>query len=130
MRIRIFAASHRIMSKKTGDKGEQIAVNHLRKKGYTILDVNWRDHYLELDIIAQKDNFLVIIEVKTGNSITFGEPHEWVTRKKQMRIIKAANAYVLEHNIQTETRFDIVAVLLTAQGPQVNHIEDAFSTVG
>ncbi|MBI2270288.1 MAG: YraN family protein [Bacteroidetes bacterium] len=118
------------MSKKTGDKGEQIAANHLRKRGYTILEVNWRHQHLELDIIAQKDNFLVIVEVKTGNSITFGEPHEWVTRKKQLRIIKAADAYVMEHNIQTETRFDIVGILLTAQDPQVNHIEDAFSTAG
>ena len=118
------------MSKKTGDKGEQIAANYLRKRGYTILHVNWRYQHLEFDIITQKDDFLVVVEVKTGNSITFGEPHEWVTRKKQKRIIKAADAYVMANNIQAETRFDIVGVLLTQQSPQVNHIVDAFSAVG
>jgi putative endonuclease len=117
------------MSKETGDKGEVLAANYLRKRGYTILHVNWRYLHLELDIIAQKDNMLVVVEVKSGNSTNFGDPHEWVTRTKQKRVIKAADAYVLAHNIETETRFDIIAVVFTAQGPQVDHIEDAFSTV-
>lgn len=118
------------MSKKTGDKGEQIAAGYLRKRGYNVLHVNWRHGHLELDIIAQKEGLLIVVEVKTGNSTNFGDPHEWVTRKKQGRVIKAADAFVSANNIQTETRFDVVGILLTAQGPQVNHIEDAFSAVG
>ncbi len=117
-------------SKNTGDKGESLAVNYLRKKGFDILHVNWRHLHLELDIIAKKNDFLIIVEVKTGNSTNFGEPQEWVTRKKQTRIIKATNAFIEQNNIEIETRFDIIAVLFTPQGPQIQHIEDAFSAIG
>ena len=118
------------MSKKTGDKGEKIAVKHLQEKGYLILHQNWRHQHLELDIVAQKNNTLIIVEVKTGSTAIFGSPHEWVTRKKQKNIIKAAEAYISENNIQAETRFDIVAILLTSSGNEINHIENAFSALG
>lgn len=117
------------MSKKTGDKGEQIAADYLREKGYIILHVNWRYVHLELDIVAQHLNHLVVVEVKTGHTAVFGEPHEWVTRKKQKRVIKAADAYVQENNILTSTRFDIIAILLTLNGSEINHMVDAFSAV-
>jgi len=117
-------------SKSTGDKGEVLAVNYLRKKGFEILYVNWRYLHLELDIIAKKDNSLIVIEVKSGNSTNFGEPQEWVTCKKQQRIIKATNAFIEQNNIETTTRFDIIAVLFTPQGSQIQHIEDAFSAIG
>jgi putative endonuclease len=114
----------------TGDKGEQLAANFLLNKGYTILDMNWRNHHLELDIVAQKNNLLVIVEVKTGNSMEFGLPQEWVTRKKQRHILQAAHAYIMLNNIQLEARFDIIAILLGPEGPQINHLEDAFSSIG
>lgn len=117
----------------TGDKGEKLASEHLIKNGYTILDMNWRNHHLELDIVAQKDKLLVIVEVKTANSREFGLPQEWVTRRKQRHIIRAAHAYIMLHNIQMETRFDIIAILLNPQPPQphqIEHIIDAFSAVG
>ncbi|MCC6691632.1 MAG: YraN family protein [Bacteroidia bacterium] len=119
------------MSKKTGDKGEKIAATYLNKKGYSILHTNWRYQHLELDIVAKKDDLLIVVEVKSGNSVDFGDPHEWVTRKKQKRVINAADAYVTEYNIETETRFDVVAILFTSgTAPQVTHIEDAFSPIG
>jgi putative endonuclease len=120
-------------NKRTGDKGEQLASDYLINKEYSILDMNWRNHHLELDIVAQKDNLLVIVEVKTANSREFGLPQEWVTRKKQKHIIQAAHAYIMLHKIQMEARFDIIAILLgpgSLQPPQIEHIEDAFSAIG
>ena len=56
----------------TGNKGELLARNYLEDKGYTILDHNWRNQHLELDIVAQKDGKLVVVEVKTGKGFEFG----------------------------------------------------------
>jgi putative endonuclease len=117
-------------NKITGRKGEELALDYLLKKGYTLLDKNWQHHHLELDIVVKKNSVLVVVEVKTGNSSGFGEPQEWVNRRKQLRVIRAANAYVLHHNIYTETRFDIIAVLMGSGKPVITHIEDAFSAIG
>ncbi len=117
-------------NKQTGSKGEQLAASYLIEKGFVLLDTNWRFHHLELDIVALKDDFLVVIEVKSRTSLDSGEPHEWVSRKKQLHLIHATNAYLLYHQLQYEIRFDIVAILLTSEGPVFSHFEDAFSAIG
>ena len=61
-----------------GKKGEEIAANYLAEKGYKIIARNWRFGKDEIDIIAEHDNFLVIIEVKTRSSSDYGEPEEAV----------------------------------------------------
>ncbi|MFN3555383.1 MAG: YraN family protein [Bacteroidales bacterium] len=109
-----------------GKSGEQLACNHLQDKGYKILEVNWRKGSLEVDIIARKDNLLIIAEVKTRSTNFFGEPEEFVTRAKQKNLIRAANLYIQINNLDLETRFDIVSVLLKGDQHQVHHIEDAF----
>jgi putative endonuclease len=60
----------------TGKQGEAIALNHLRQNGYTILETNWQSGHKEIDIIAQKNDQLVIIEVKARKTAFFGEPEE------------------------------------------------------
>ena len=109
-----------------GKKGEELAVKHLAEKGYKIKETNWRFGNDEIDIIAEHNNFLVVVEVKTRQSNYFGEPEEFVTLKKQQFIIRAANAYIEKKMIDLETRFDIVSVIVTPKGVRVNHIEDAF----
>jgi putative endonuclease len=109
-----------------GERGEDLAAAYLQKNGYIILETNWRKGSLEVDIIAQKDDILVIAEVKTRSTNYFGEPEEFVTKAKQRNLIRAANLYIQFNNMDTETRFDIISVLKKGDQHQIHHIEDAF----
>ena len=109
-----------------GKQGEEIAADYLVKKGYRVLEKNWRQWRNEIDLVALDKNSLVIVEVKTRQSNFFGEPEMAVTRDKQKALIRAANAYVRYKNIQCEVRFDIVSVIISKTGEQIHHIEDAF----
>ena len=109
-----------------GKSGEEIAYDFLQKKGYLLLERNWRHRNDEVDIIARQGDTLVIIEVKTRSTAYFGEPEVFVTRKKQQFMIRAANAYIFIHNINSETRFDIISVLQSNGQVSIRHIEDAF----
>lgn len=109
-----------------GKLGEQLALKHLRAKGYQILEVNWYYSRHELDIIAKDGEMLVVVEVKTRATDAFGEPEFAVNRQKQRSIVKAADAYIQEHDLNVETRFDIVSVIVTPSEKKLSHIEDAF----
>lgn len=109
-----------------GKNGENIAVKSLLEKGYTILERNWRFSRDEIDIIARDGDWLVIVEVKTRTSAWFGEPETAVTRAKQRSLIRAAEEYILEHDYQGETRFDVIGILFDHQHVRLNHIQDAF----
>lgn len=109
-----------------GTKGEEIAVAHLLRSGYSILEKNWRHKHLELDIIALLNTTLIIVEVKLRASNAFGAPEEFVTKSKQRKIIKAADVYIKENNINFETRFDIISIIENPNELNVEHIEGAF----
>ena len=70
-----------------------MAAKLLQEKGYKILARNWRCGHLEVDIIAETDDYLVIVEVKTRKSAAFGEPEVFVDRQKQRNLIRAAMCY-------------------------------------
>jgi putative endonuclease len=109
-----------------GKRGEELAAEYLAKKGYRILEKNWRMGRNEIDIIAMDGKFLVVAEVKTRTSAAFGEPEMAVTREKQRALIRAANTYVRYKNIHSEVRFDILSVIISKSSEQIHHIEDAF----
>lgn len=109
----------------TGKKGEDIAAEYLTGRGYRILERNWHNHHQEIDIIAAKGNELVIVEVKCRSGNPLVEPYVAVNRNKQNLLIKAANAYIQRKDMDMETRFDIVSVVLGSE-PVVDHIENAF----
>jgi putative endonuclease len=109
-----------------GKLGEEKVVEYLKEKGYRILHRNWRFIKDELDIVAETDEFLVFVEVKTRSNDTWGDPDEAVNLKKQKLIIRAANAYIIENNCTKEARFDIISVLLPPHSVNINHIENAF----
>jgi len=109
-----------------GKKGEEIAYKFLVDNCFKIRHINWRYKKNEIDIIAEKNNLLVVIEVKTRTSEYFENPHEAVTISKQKFIIKATEAYINEFNIDLETRFDIIGVSLLPNETKIDHIEDAF----
>ena len=109
-----------------GKLGEELAVNYLIEKGYEILERNWHNIHKEIDIIARDGKDLVVVEVKTRQNDKNGEPDLAVTRKKQRMLIAAAEAYVLKHQLDIETRFDIVSIIFKDGEPVIDHIEDAF----
>lgn len=110
-----------------GKTGEELAVKHLVDKGYRIVERNWHSGHKEIDIIAQKDDALVIVEVKTRKSDDFGEPDIAVGKDKQRMLIRAADAYVRYKNLNVDVRFDIIGIVCTNGKPKIEHIEDAFT---
>ena len=109
-----------------GKLGEELAVEFLQKKGYDILETNWVFQKAEIDIIAQKENILAIVEVKTRSSIDFGLPQDFVKPKKIQLLVKAVNEYVISNELDVEIRFDIIAVYKEGKNYKIEHIEDAF----
>lgn len=109
-----------------GTLGEELAVEFLEKNGYKILETNWTFQKAEVDIIAQKDTVLAVIEVKTRSSIEFGLPQDFVKPKKIQLLVKAINEYVISNDLDLEVRFDIIAIQKENNGFLIEHIEDAF----
>ena len=111
-----------------GKFGEDCATKHLRQKGFKIIERNYRFLKEEIDIVAQIDEYLVIVEVKTRQTSEIGEPWRAVTKKKQRHIIRCAHQYVIEKDLNIDVRFDIISIIHNSFGTQLEHIEDAFRT--
>ncbi len=109
-----------------GKLGEQLAVDYLSRNGFTILERNFIYDKAELDIIAQKEKRVIVVEVKTRNSAFFGDPQDFVTKAKIKLMVKAANEYVLTNNIDLEVRFDIISIIKNQHIEKVEHFENAF----
>ncbi|MPS63794.1 MAG: YraN family protein [Chryseobacterium sp.] len=110
-----------------GKKAEDLAVEYLQKNGYKILVRNFRFQKAEIDIIAEKDNLIIVTEVKARSTDTFILPQEAVTKAKIKLIVSAANHYLEEFNKNQEVRFDIISVLPDGKGNlNIEHIENAF----
>ncbi|GAA4422567.1 YraN family protein [Pontibacter saemangeumensis] len=110
---------------RTGQDGENRAAAYLQHNGYTIVRKNYRHRRAEVDIIAQKENLLVFVEVKTRGTDRYGYPEEAVDFRKEALLLSAAEAYIEETEWQHEVRFDIISITLSSP-PTVHHIEDAF----
>lgn len=109
-----------------GKLGEELAVDYLINNGYTILDTNWTFQKAEIDIIAQSENTLAIVEVKTRSSLEFGLPQDFVKPAKIQRLVKAVDEYVNQKNLELEVRFDIIAIYKDGKSFAIEHIIDAF----
>lgn len=109
-----------------GKFGEQLATDFLLGNGYEILERNYIFEKAEIDIIAKINNIMVCVEVKTRNSDFFGDPQEFVSAGKIKNVVKAMNAYIIENDIDLESRFDIIAVLKNKTTQELKHYENAF----
>lgn len=103
--------------KSLGNLGENLALKHLKSKGYRIFTRNFRSKFGEIDIIAIHENDLVFIEVKTRWSQSFGPPEEAITPWKIRRIIKTGQYFKLLHpELPDSLRLDAVVIDLDNQG--------------
>ncbi|RLB08083.1 MAG: YraN family protein [Deltaproteobacteria bacterium] len=114
--------------KALGDRGEDLAVRYLLKRGYKVIEKNYRCFLGEIDLIARDKGTLVFVEIKARSSARFGLPQEAVSPFKQRKLIQVAKAYMAERHLgeAIATRFDVVAVQLTPSGPEIELIKDAF----
>ena len=112
---------------KTGKAGEQLAATFLQKLGYTLLDLNWRHHHWELDIVATRVNTLHFVEVKTRTSILFGYPEEHISAKKMKHLKNAACHYHYLHPQFKNIQFDVIAInFVNGKDPAVYYMEDVY----
>lgn len=111
----------------TGIKGEQIAENFLQKKSYKILYRNWRSGKMEVDIIASKNDILILAEVKTRHRVGFGFPEDAVRTEKQQHLKNAAEILLETHPEFKKIQFDVISIVLDkGEIKEIVHFEDAF----
>jgi putative endonuclease len=109
-----------------GKKAEDYACEYLIKKKYQILQRNYRFKKSEVDIIAKHRETLIIVEVKARSSNYFGNPQDFIGKKKIQLLVEAVNNYITINNLDIEVRFDIVSILKNNDDFLVEHLEDAF----
>jgi putative endonuclease len=111
----------------TGGLGEEIARRYLTRKGYEIVESNYRTRRGELDLISRHADTLVIVEVKLRRGTAYGDPLEAVTPRKQHAIRRMTEEYLAENAPDFQSlRFDVVGILLRGGRPEITHVEDAF----
>lgn len=111
---------------KLGKDGELIAFMILQKDGYNILQTNWKFQKAEVDIIAQKDGFLIFIEVKTRSSKKSGKPSDAIDKKKVSLYKDAVEGYLGQYQSELEVRFDVVNIIIGKDETEIEHIPNAF----
>ena len=109
-----------------GKKGERLAVDFLLKKGYEIIERNYRFEKAEVDIIAKHSDTLAIVEVKTRSTSDFGNPQDFVKPKQIKNLVKAVDEYVTVNDLDVEVRFDIIAIVKSGKDFEIEHLENAF----
>lgn len=117
--------------KDTGILGEKLAKDFLKKKGYRILETNYRCHEGEIDIVARQNEYLVFVEVRTKSNLDFGTPEESITATKMRHLERAADHYKQNHvNSPANWRIDLVAVELDASNKlkRIDIIENAIES--
>ena len=111
----------------SGAWGEELALRYLTRRGYKLVERNYRTRYGELDLILSHEDTLVFVEVKMRRGVGFGDPLEAVTPRKQAAIRALAERYLSEKEPDFDAvRFDVVGILVGDGTRRIVHIEDAF----
>ena len=117
-------------SKTLGNWGEDLAAAFLEKKGCRILGRNYRCPYGEIDLIAEKGEYLLFVEVKLRKSDRFAAAAEYVDKRKQGKLRITAEYWLMEHDTLLQPRFDVVEVYapygINTLKPEIHHWEEAF----
>jgi putative endonuclease len=119
--------SKNLRSKARGDEGETMAVEYLENEGFTILQRNYRFERGEIDIIAQENDELVFVEVKSRHTQSFGTPEDAITPKKESYLKRTAEGFLFQHNLEDKAcRFDVIAIEWKGKRPDIRHIKNVF----
>jgi putative endonuclease len=113
---------------KLGTFGERVAIAHLEEKGYRIIETNFRVREGEIDIVAEHEDTLVFVEVKTRRGDSMGTAKESIGWRKAQSLLLAAQAYGQRHeDLPPGRRIDVIAIDLDPDGEllSVEHIESA-----
>jgi len=115
-------------NKQLGSQGESFVCVHLRKMGYEIIQTNYASRYGEVDIIAQEGDEICFIEVKTRSGASYGDPLEAITAAKRHKLIRMAQWYLAQKNLENvNARFDVAGVFSNSFGePTLEIIKNAF----
>ena len=110
-----------------GQEGERVAERYLKKKGYKLVERNYRCPAGEVDLIVLDRRVIVFVEVKTRTGNQFGSPLEAVQPRKQRKMMQAAQFFLSQKKLhQRDARFDVVGISWPAREPVVEHVENAF----
>ena len=115
-----------------GRWGEKLAARYLRRRGYALLDANYRSRWGEIDLIAARGGFLVFVEVKLRKNDAYGAAREFVDAAKQQRIRMTAERWLQQHAEYDELqpRFDVIEIYAPKGQhtllPRAQHLENAF----
>lgn len=109
-----------------GKAGEKEAMEFLIKQGLTIRETNWRMDKLEIDIIAQNDMVLHIVEVKTRSNDEFFDPMRSITRAKKQHMVNSANAYINYYGLQCEIQYDVIILIGSEGNFKLEYYPDLF----
>lgn len=113
---------------KLGREGEGLARRFLKKKGYKLIEQNYKTPMGEIDIIAMDGKTLVFVEVKTRETLEFGQPFEAVNYIKRQRIEKVALSYLKRFKDLPPSRFDVLSICYKDGKPHFELIRDAFES--
>ena len=109
-----------------GKEGEKIATAHLIKEKYKILARNYRSGRAEIDIVAMKDDLIIIVEVKTRETDKYGNPEESVGTGKINMLAQGAEDFMLDKDLHNNVRYDIISIIKNQYKTDVHHLTDAF----
>ena len=110
-----------------GRLGEEATARVYERQGYRVLERNWRCSLGELDLILEREDVLVVCEVKTRSGVAFGGGYEAVTWTKRRRVRRLTEAYLVHRSLDPpRVRFDVASVWLGRRGADVELFEDAF----
>ena len=117
-------------TKLEGRWGEALALEYYKAQGYTPVGMNWRSRYGELDVIVKNREYIVFVEVKVRKSDKFAEAREFVDQRKQSRLRKTAELWLIQHETALQPRFDVIEIYAPdgpeTKNPRLNLIENAF----
>ena len=108
-----------------GTWGEEQAAHYLERKGFLMVERDWKSGHRDIDLIAVDGDTVVFVEVKTRRNRLYGEPEEAVDYHKLQSLRIAINHYIQYHRINSEVRFDIITVVgMIGREPEIDHIKN------
>ncbi len=112
-----------------GILAEQKATEFLLNKGYKIIHRNYRIRNAEIDIIAEYNNELIIVEVKALSNDSLRAPEQAVNKAKIKLLVQATDEYIQKNNIDKSVRFDIISIIKQNENWKIQHLIDAFDAI-